>query len=119
MSRAPKVCGHRDCTTLVHGGGNRCPTHKTHGWGKGTNRRTSTPEHQAWSKAVRTRDGRCMINRPGCTGGADTADHKRPVKFGGAQFDLSNGQAACWSCHGWKSSREGNQAQGHRVRGDE
>lgn len=112
MPRAPKHCGIQGCTVLVPSG-QRCPDHR-HGWGKG-NPRTTTPQHRDWSRQVRTRDGHCMIQRPGCTGTADTADHIVAVAFGGAEYDPANGQAACWSCHGWKSSREGHIAQGHQV----
>lgn len=52
-----------------------------------------------------------MIRLPGCTGGADTADHIKPVNFGGSEFDPRNGQAACWHCHGRKSSYEGSTAR--------
>ncbi|AOQ28562.1 HNH endonuclease [Mycobacterium phage WillSterrel] len=114
MPRAPKVCRHAGCTTLTTTG--TCPQHTTHRWGNGA-RRTTTAAHKAWSKAVRERDGRCMIQLPGCTGGADTADHIHPVAFGGDELSLANGRAACWHCHNRKSSREGHRAQGHKPRG--
>lgn len=113
--RAPKVCTFKDCTTLVYNG-HRCPSHTTHGWGKG-NPRTKTPEHEAWRKAVLERDHyRCRIKYPGCAGRAGIADHITAVKFGGAPHDITNGQAACRPCHDKKSADEGNTAQGHTVR---
>lgn len=108
MPRAPKHCGIQGCTTIVPTG--HCDQHQ-HGWGK-SNPRTTTTAHRTWAKAIRQRDQRCMIRQPGCTGGADTADHIKPVAFGGAEHDLTNGQAACWYCHSRKSSREGNAARG-------
>lgn len=113
MPRAPKHCGINGCTTIVPNG-QRCPEH-THRWGTGA-KRTGNHRDQQWSRDIRARDKCCMIRLPGCTGGADTADHITPVKFGGARYDLSNGQAACWHCHNRKSSGEGHIAQGHTPR---
>lgn len=112
MPRAPKQCGIQGCATIVPNG-KRCPQH-THRWGKG-NPRTSGQRHIAWATAVKNRDGRCMIQLPGCTGRPDNADHIIATAFGGAQFDLTNGQAACDPCHAKKSSAEGHQAQGHTI----
>lgn len=114
MPRAPKPCAAAGCTTLVPGGTRNCPQHASR-WGKGADR-VSTTAGKRWSKQVRDRDQRCMIQLPGCTGTPDTADHIHPVAFGGPQYDLNNGQAACWHCHNRKSSREGHQSQGHQPK---
>lgn len=115
MPRAPRVCADPNCVTLTHT--TRCPDHTKHGWGKG-NPRTKDPRHEAWRKTVLTRDHwRCQIRHPTrCIGKANIADHIIAVAFGGPEYDPANGQAACQPCSDWKSSREGNQAQGHRIR---
>lgn len=103
MPRAPKKCARDGCET--RGTGRYCPEHQVR-WKQGPSR-TSTPEHAAWRKAVLDRDHWwCRIQGPGCTGRANHADHITAVAFGGAEFDLTNGQAACPTCHLAKSLAE-------------
>ena len=76
-------------------------------WNWPTTGRTSSREHRAWRTAVLERDQHtCRLRGPRCTVHATHADHITPVAFGGAEFDLSNGQAACPTCHREKSQRE-------------
>jgi 5-methylcytosine-specific restriction protein A len=102
--RAPKKCGKFGCE--VRGTGHYCPAHNL-GWNAGPKPRTSTPEHRAWRKEVLARDkGTCQIRGPRCTHRATEADHIINVAIGGAEFDLSNGQAVCSNCHKAKTQRE-------------
>jgi len=116
MPRAPKHCGIQGCTTIVPAG-THCEQHQ-HRWGKG-NKRTKDPRHIDWRKAVLARaHGACQIQYPGiCQHRATIADHIRAVGLGGAEYDVTNGQAACQPCHDRKSSLEGHAAQGHRASG--
>lgn len=58
--------------------------------------RTSTAAHKQWAAEVKRRaGGQCQIRLPGCTGGADHADHVVPVAKGGAPYDPGNGEGAC------------------------
>lgn len=114
MARAPKVCAHPGCTNLTTTG--RCTQHpRPHGWGRG-NPRTSTPQHRAWRRQVLDRAGWwCQIQYPGiCVGHATIADHIVATAFGGPEYDLDNGQAACRPCHNRKSAIEGNLAKERR-----
>jgi hypothetical protein len=88
-----------------------------HGWGKG-NPRTSTPQHRVWrAQVLRNAGYQCEIRYPGiCTGTATIADHIKATAFGGAHYDITNGQAACVPCHRKKSSDEGHIAQGNKPR---
>ena len=112
MPRAPRICGRNGCARTVPAG-QRCPAHK-HGWGKG-NPRTSTPQHRAWrAQVLRNAGYQCEIRDPGiCTGTATIADHIKATAFGGAHYEVTNGQAACQPCSRKKSSDEGHIAQGH------
>ncbi|QFG10464.1 HNH endonuclease [Mycobacterium phage Anthony] len=55
-------------------------------------------------RVLRDADWVCEIRWAGCVGRATEVDHERR----GDDHSLSNLQAACWSCHGKKSSAEGN-----------
>lgn len=118
MPRAPKHCGIQGCQVVVPSG-QRCPDHR-HGWSN-TNRReskASNTQHKAWRQAVLERDHwRCQLRYPGiCIGTASIADHIQATKFGGPEYDIRNGQAACRPCSDRKSSAEGHAAQGHAIR---
>lgn len=52
-------------------------------------------------------DWKCQIKDEGCLGVGTEADHIIP----GDDHSRSNLQAACKSCHGRKSAREGNNAR--------
>jgi 5-methylcytosine-specific restriction protein A len=111
MPRAPRKCPRDGCehriTTSPY-----CEDHTQHGWVNGGRTRTTTPEHREWAAAVLERDGRaCRLQRPGCIGYANEADHITPVSEHGPEFDLANGQAVCRPCHAKKSSEEGNRAR--------
>ena len=93
----------------------RCPEHRERWQRKGATR-TSQAEHRRWAAKVKARDPFCRIRLPGCTGITQQADHIVPVALGGAEFDVANGQGACRSCHGKKSSREGHFVAGHHLR---
>ena len=115
MPRASKACGHFGCPTKVVGV-TYCDEHRPMNW-RG-DPRTSTAEHKAWRRAVLDRDHwRCRLKYPGCTGKATQADHKVAVAFGGAPFDVANGQGACPHCHKIKTqaeSREGKRRAGYQ-----
>ena len=60
---------------------------------------------------------RCQIRYPGiCIGTATIADHIKATAFGGAHYDITNGQAGCEQCSRKKSSDEGHIAQGHKPK---
>jgi 5-methylcytosine-specific restriction enzyme A len=76
-------------------------------------KRTTTASAKAWRSAVLARDrGVCQIRAKHCTVRATEADHIIPVAFGGADGDVSNGQAVCRRCHKAKTQREA--AEGRR-----
>lgn len=111
MPRAPRKCPKPGCEHRITSGP-YCPEHTTHSWVNGGNTRTTTKQHRNWRTAVLRRDNhQCRLQRPGCIGYANEADHITPVAEGGAEFDPDNGQAACVPCHRKKSS-----AEGHRAR---
>jgi 5-methylcytosine-specific restriction protein A len=75
-------------------------------WSTGQTR-TSTAAHKRWAREVKRRaGGRCQVQGPRCTGLADYADHIVPVAEGGAEHDVTNGQAACGPCHAPKTAAE-------------
>lgn len=78
------------------------------GWA-GSTRATRLPDDwPARRDAVLRRDRRvCQIQMPGCVDLATEADHIEP----GDNHELTNLQAACYWCHGKKSSAEGNAAR--------
>ena len=61
-----------------------------------------TPQHVAWSRAVKERAG-YQCER--CGERALYADHITEIKDGGT-WELSNGQALCASCHTSKTMAE-------------
>lgn len=114
MPRAPKVCGHTNCTTLVHGGGNRCADHKIASWSSprtASAQRTST---RAWKmqrvKCLQRDAYQCQIRGPRCAVNATEVDHVTAVSHGGSD-DLSNLRAVCTPCHATKTGREGRNAR--------
>ncbi len=114
MPRAPKKCGREGCEVRV-AGARYCPAHKSQ-WEYNRAPRTSTAGHKAWRLAILNRDHWfCQIRLPGCTRRATIADHITAVAFGGAQYDLGNGQAACQSCSDEKS--KGEATEGRRRAG--
>ena len=110
MPRAPKKCARDGCET--RGLGRYCPEHRSQ-WGHGSSGRRNTSEEKAWRAAVlRRAEGVCEIRGPHCTHRATEADHIVNLARGGAPLDLSNGQAACSTCHREKTLREA--AEGRR-----
>lgn len=43
-----------------------------------------------------------------CGKTANTVDHKKAIKDGGAKLDIGNLQSMCGSCHNIKEAKEGN-----------
>lgn len=78
-----------------------CPTHErpssstAQGYGA---------RHRAWRQAVLARDPVCR--EEGCEAPATEADHIRPIRLGGAQYDLGNGQGLCKGHHSAKTRRD-------------
>jgi len=73
-------------------------------WDTSLRRTELPPDWEAIrSQVLREANGICEIRRIGCLRKATDVDHKRR----GNDHSRSNLQAACKSCHGWKSSREG------------
>lgn len=88
-------------------------------WANG-HTRTSTKEHKAWARAVLSKDSyTCRIQGPRCIGRATIADHIRNVaEHPDAQYDVSNGQAACQPCSDDKTQMEAARGrQRYRARG--
>ncbi|MDO8308575.1 MAG: HNH endonuclease signature motif containing protein [Actinomycetota bacterium] len=111
MPRAPKKCGRDGCENRVVARP-YCPEHTPVGWAKVVNPRTGSAAHKAWRKAVLDRDHwRCRIRGARCTGKGIHADHIVPVAWGGPEFDLDNGQAACPTCHAEKTQDEARQSR--------
>lgn len=48
----------------------------------------------------------CACGSKGLLVAARVVDHVRPIKDGGARFDVSNLQSLCVSCHNRKTARE-------------
>lgn len=74
----------------------------------------STPEYRRWRAAVVERAGhRCQGKGCDYSGGVLYADHIVEIQDGGAEFDLTNGQALCPSCHTKKThaARDARQAK--------
>ncbi|RIS13062.1 HNH endonuclease [Mycobacteroides abscessus] len=114
MPRAPKLCGHTDCLTLVHPPLRYCPEH-TNRWKHsprtfGAKRCSTTEWKQQRIKCLQRDERKCQIRGPRCTVIATEVDHVTAVAFGGSD-DLGNLQAACHNCHATKSGREGRSAQ--------
>lgn len=114
MPRAPKVCSHKDCIELVHGG-TRCPQHKVSGWSSSPRTasagRTGTSAWRRTRAYVLHRDNHtCQIRGPRCTTQATEVDHIKPVSLGGTDFAI-NCQATCHTCHAWKTAQEANTAR--------
>lgn len=104
--RAPKACATEGCEARVIAR-TYCDDHKPVNWGKGSSIRTGSVAHKVWRRAVLERDHwRCQIRGPKCLGKATQADHIVNVKRGGAEYDLTNGQAVCAPCHQAKTQRE-------------
>ncbi|MGP5731235.1 HNH endonuclease [Arthrobacter rhombi] len=104
MPKAPKKCNKDGCWNTVVGRG-FCAEHRPMNW-QG-DKRSSTAGHKAWRVAVLDRaNWWCQIRGPRCEGRAKFADHIVNVKRGGAHLDLSNGQAACKTCHDQKTQAE-------------
>ncbi|RIT70423.1 HNH endonuclease [Mycobacteroides abscessus] len=114
MPRAPKLCGHTDCLTLVHPPLRYCPEH-TNRWKHsprtvGAKRCSTTEWKQQRIKCLQRDERKCQIRGPRCTVIATEVDHVIAVAFGGTD-ELENLQAACHNCHATKSGREGRSAQ--------
>jgi len=113
--RPRRPCPHGGCTTLTDGG--PCPKHAVQRQREQDARRGSATSrgydrrHERWRDAVIARDPLCVdpfgvhraANRIEPT---TVADHKVPIRKGGARFDLNNGQGLCASCHGRKTALE-------------
>ncbi len=102
------VCASSSCRSLTSAG--RCDTHRrvreqergsacSRGYGR---------RHQAWRIQVLQRDlftcvqcGRLPLDMSELE-----ADHITPIKDGGIQYDLVNGQTLCSACHARKTQRE-------------
>lgn len=108
MPRAPKHCGHHDCTTLVPGGTRYCPDHT--GWK--TSPRTASSKaagNRGW-RNIRTqvleRDHHtCQIRLPGiCTVQATVVDKIIPAaKRPDLATTPSNLRASCQPCNDHKA----------------
>ena len=88
-----------------------CPLHpKRPSWNVGARPRTAargySAAHRTWRRAVLEREPYCHYRFPGCTLKSSVADHVVAMRFGGSQFDLSNGVGCCRTCHAVKSARE-------------
>ena len=118
MARAPKVCGHATCCTLVPAGTTYCAEHaRQRGWQRNTGvTRTDTAAHRKRRLRVLARDNhQCQLRYDGiCVGTASVCDHRMPLAEGGSDDD-ANCQAACMACHNRKTSIEGHRARGHTV----
>ncbi len=109
-ARAPKRCA--DCTTLVYGGGSRCPEHVRQPWANHGWDRADTAARRRMKADVFRRAGHlCQIGDTGCLGAATEVDRIDNT----LGYVKENLQAACRHCHARKSSQEGNWAQGHDV----
>lgn len=105
----PRVCTYPGCGAVVYEG-SRCPRHPYDR--QRTQDRTpyDSPEWRGLSAAFLKRHPVCACGRP-----AQHADHRVPVRDGGAFLDWSNLQPLCKACHSRKSAqehrfgREGNQ----------
>lgn len=71
-----------------------------------SDRRQRLPDNWDVTRRLVLQDARwrCQIRRRGCIGRATDVDHKKR----GDDHSRGNLQAACSSCHGKKSSAEGN-----------
>jgi 5-methylcytosine-specific restriction endonuclease McrA len=90
----------------IHQPGEPCPVARVN-WE--TKRGTATQRYgQGWaaiSRRVLERDRHvCLLQLPGCTGRATTADHIVPRSQGGTHH-MDNLQAACRACNSRKGAR--------------
>ncbi|WP_443081579.1 HNH endonuclease [Tsukamurella sp. USMM236] len=108
MPRAPKHCGHPDCTTPVRGT-SYCPSHRNKWTSTGRTASSQLHDSTEWRQARRTYMAgatRCeaqLTHR--CTGQPEQCDMIRPASQGG-QITPHNLQAICRPCHAVKTRRE-------------
>lgn len=64
-----------------------------------------SPDHQAWARAVKQRDGYAC--RKCGAAGPDVrliADHVKEIADGGSRLDVANGMTLCLPCHNRKTA---------------
>ncbi|MFD8101933.1 AAA family ATPase [Nocardia fluminea] len=70
----------------------------------------------AYTAAVLERDGTlCVLQRPGCTHIATTADHIVPRSLGGDPWDLENGRPSCRPCNSSRGNGLAGATPGVRI----
>lgn len=67
--------------------------------------RYTSKAHRTWRQAVLTAAA-WQCRECGKVDQSNHADHIVPIEAGGEQYELSNGQCLCISCHGRKTRRE-------------
>lgn len=86
-------------------------------WPSRVNPRTGSTAHRRWRAGVLHRDQhRCQLHLTGCTQRATEADHITELADGGAELNISNGQAACANCHNRKTAAHARATQLGRRR---
>lgn len=68
-------------------------------------RNGSTRRWRTVRARILRRDPVCLLQLPGCTTIATTADHIIPVAKGGELYDMANLRGACRDCNRNKSDR--------------
>ena len=113
---APRPCTIPGCAALTNTG--RCVDHPRPPWKPGHRKRDTRPsasqrgygkQHRLLRAQILARDPLCQI----CERAAATeADHITPRSQGGSQWDPSNMQGLCKSCHSKKTWTDGS----HRAK---
>ena len=103
MPRAPKVCSHLNCTSIVYPPARRCAAHTVSGWASSprteSSRRTGPHKWKVLRARVLQRDDRlCQIRGPRCLVVGEEVDHVIPTHLGGRD-SMDNAQCACKPCH--------------------
>jgi 5-methylcytosine-specific restriction protein A len=118
MPRAPRQCGHQDCTALAYPPGRYCDNHHREniGWNKSprtaSSGRTSSRAWQLTRVKVLQRDRHtCQIRGPRCLVTASQVDHVVPVYRGGTD-DMGNLRAVCIPCHNEVTAAQARAARG-------
>lgn len=107
MPRAPRICTHAGCTTLVRTG--RCTQHQPPPWQgprTASSKITSTRAWRTLAAQVLTDDHhQCRINTPGtCIGHATVVDKIIPAaRRPDLAWDRTNLRAACKPCNDHKA----------------
>lgn len=101
-----KVCTVRKCGAHAVGRGGRCAKHSRTRDKAIVRRRGRLYWTRKWKYTRRrqlSNEPLCAINGPGCTRIATVVDHIDPD---GPDFDFTNLQSACATCHSAKTARE-------------